>query len=147
MSHSRGGAGDFSRQAQGLPAIVLSLSDVLLRSITSTCSLLRSLDRATCPAPTSSTAAGEARDDDVEDGNNSVDNGLEDGSDSVDDGHEGSTDGAEDGRDLKSWSERVHMEKCQTITYARDDGTHSGVLTCIYACLLCDVFVGALALM
>lgn len=110
MSHSRGECWRFQSSSQGLPAIVLSLSNVLLRSITSTCSLLRSLDRATCPAPTSSTAAGEARDDDVEDGNNSVDNGLEDGSDSVDNGHEGSTNGAEDGRDLKRWSERVLME-------------------------------------
>jgi hypothetical protein len=57
----------------------------------------RSLDRTCClvAATTSTSAAGKAGDDDVEDGDDSVDDGLEDGTDSVDDSHQGSADGAE----------------------------------------------------
>lgn len=51
-------------------------------------SLLVSLDRTCRPASSTTATAGQARDDDVEDGDNAVDNGLEDCSDSVDDGHE-----------------------------------------------------------
>ena len=53
-------------------------------------------------AATTSTA-GKARDDDVEDGDDSVDNSLEDGTDAVDDSHQGSADGLEHRLDL-GWS-------------------------------------------
>jgi hypothetical protein len=63
----------------------------------------RSLDRTCClvAATTSTSAAGKAGDDDVEDGDDSVDDGLEDGTDSVDDSHQGSADGAEHRGDLQ----------------------------------------------
>jgi hypothetical protein len=51
-------------------------------------------------AATTSTA-GKARDDDVEDGDDSVDDGLEDGTNSVDDSHQGSADGAKHRGDLE----------------------------------------------
>lgn len=60
----------------------------------------RSLDRTCRLAATSASTAGKARDDDVEDGDDSVDDGLEDGTDSVDDGHQGSADGLEHRLDL-----------------------------------------------
>jgi hypothetical protein len=50
---------------------------------------------------TSTSTAGEARDDDVEDGDDSVDDSLENGTDSVDDSHQGSADGAEHRGDLE----------------------------------------------
>lgn len=46
------------------------------------------------------TAAGEAADDDVEEGDNSVDDCGAGSADGVDDGHEHIADGAEDGLDL-----------------------------------------------
>lgn len=45
--------------------------------------------------------AGEARDDDVEQGDNSGDDGLQDGPDAVDDGHQTGADGLEDGFNLR----------------------------------------------
>lgn len=61
----------------------------------------RSLDRTGRLAAAASTStAGEARDDDVEDCDDSVDDGLEDGTDSVNDGHQGSANGAEHRGDL-----------------------------------------------
>lgn len=63
----------------------------------------RSLDRTCRLAATSTSTAGKAGDDDVEDGDDSVDNGLEDGTDSVDDSHQGSADGLEHRLDLR-WS-------------------------------------------
>ena len=50
---------------------------------------------------TPAAAAGEARDDDVEDGDNGSNNGLQDGPDAVDDGHEACADGLEDGFNLR----------------------------------------------
>jgi hypothetical protein len=47
-----------------------------------------SLDGACCPASATASATGEARDDDIKHGDDSVDDGLEDGSNSVDNGHE-----------------------------------------------------------
>lgn len=48
----------------------------------------------------SALAAGEAGDDDVEDGDDAGDDGLQHGADAVDDGHEAGADGLEDGFDL-----------------------------------------------
>lgn len=45
-------------------------------------------------------AAGQAADDDVEEGDNAVDDGSAGGADGVDNGHEHIADGAEDGFDL-----------------------------------------------
>lgn len=61
------------------------------------------LDCRSTTAPTFSTvAAGEARDDHVDDSDNTADDGMADGADSVDDSHETATDSAEDALDL--WS-------------------------------------------
>ena len=58
------------------------------------------LDR-TCPTPTpSTTATGQAGDDDVEDRNDAGDDCLEDRADAVDNGHEASPNGLKDGLDL-----------------------------------------------
>lgn len=46
------------------------------------------------------TAAGEARDDDVEEGDDAVNDGGQDSADAVDDGHEDIADRAEDGFEL-----------------------------------------------
>ncbi len=43
----------------------------------------------------SATAAGEARDENVEEGSDGTDYALEDGSNTIDDGHEAGTDGSE----------------------------------------------------
>ena len=51
---------------------------------------------------TTGAVAGEAADDDVEDGDDAVDNGLEDAGNAVDDGHDGSADGLEDRLDLQA---------------------------------------------
>ncbi|KAM9882151.1 hypothetical protein VDGL01_03675 [Verticillium dahliae] len=59
-------------------------------------------------APATAAAAGEARDDDVEEGDDAADDGVEDVADAGDDGCEAVSDGAEDGLDLGrkegSWS-------------------------------------------
>lgn len=68
----------------------------------------RRLDCARCGAgaahtmsPASAAAsAGQAADDDVEEGDDAADDGLEDGADAVDDGHEDGADRSEDGFDL-----------------------------------------------
>lgn len=44
--------------------------------------------------------AGEAADDDVEDGHDAVEDGFEDVADAVDDGHDAGADGLEDRLDL-----------------------------------------------
>lgn len=47
------------------------------------------------PSPMSScSAAGEAGDDDVEEGDDAVDNGRQDGTNAVDDGHQHRADGS-----------------------------------------------------
>lgn len=51
-------------------------------------------------AASTSATAGEAGDDDVEDGDDAVDDGVEDGANSVDDGHEAGADGSEDALNL-----------------------------------------------
>ena len=52
--------------------------------------------------PTSSTAAAcQAGDNDVEQANNCADDSLEDGSDAINDGHKACPDGLEDGFDLE----------------------------------------------
>lgn len=66
-----------------------------------------SLDRACRLASTSTSAAGEARDDDVKDGDDSVDDSFEGGADGVDDSHQGRADGPEYGRDLALLSDAV----------------------------------------
>ena len=59
------------------------------------------LDSAPTTSPTPTAAsAGEARDDDVEEGDDAGDNGLEDGTDAVHNGHEAGADGLQDGLDL-----------------------------------------------
>ena len=94
-------------------------------------SLLCSLDRARrAPASSTAAAAGEAGDDNVKDGNDSVDDGLEDGADAVDDGHEGSADCAEHAGDLDMTSQgdvslgQEAVLCSQDRTYAGDDSTH-----------------------
>lgn len=53
--------------------------------------------------PTSSaTSAGQARDNDVEEGDDAGNNGLENGADTVNDGHETCPDGLEDRLDLSN---------------------------------------------
>lgn len=54
----------------------------------------------TAPRP-ASPAAGQTRDDDVEEADDGADDGLQDGADAVDDGHQAGADGAEDGFDLR----------------------------------------------
>lgn len=57
----------------------------------------------TDPAASSSSAsavAGEAADDDVEDGHDAVEDGFEDVADAINDGHDAGADGLEDGLDL-----------------------------------------------
>ncbi len=51
-------------------------------------------------------AAGEAGDDDVEDGDDAVDDGVEDAADGVDNGHEAVADGLEEGFHLR-WESRL----------------------------------------
>ena len=51
-------------------------------------------------APAAAPAARQARDDDVEEGDDGVDDGCAGGADGVHDGHEAVADGAEDGLDL-----------------------------------------------
>jgi hypothetical protein len=63
-------------------------------------------------ATAATAAAGEARDDDVEDANNAVDDSGQHGADAVDDGHQAVADGAEDGLELEfeevsGWTSRV----------------------------------------
>lgn len=53
----------------------------------------------TTPAPRAS-LAGQAADDDVEDGDDAVQDGTEDGADGVDDAHQASADSVEDAGDL-----------------------------------------------
>jgi len=67
--------------------------------------------RAPCaPAGSSAVAAaGEAANDDVEDGEDTVNDGVDDGGDGAEDGHDGTSDGLEKGPD------------------AGDDGTHFDV--------------------
>jgi hypothetical protein len=52
-------------------------------------------------ATAATAAAGEAGDDDVEDGDDAVDDGGQHGPDAVDDGHQAVADGAEDGFELE----------------------------------------------
>jgi hypothetical protein len=52
------------------------------------------------PAPASSAAAGQARDDDAEEGDDGVDDGLQSGGNGVNNGHDAVADRAEDGLDL-----------------------------------------------
>lgn len=58
------------------------------------------LDRTSPMSTTSTAAAGQAGDDDVEEGNDAGDDGLQDGSDAIHDGHEASADGLQDGPEL-----------------------------------------------
>jgi len=58
-----------------------------------------------------SATAGQAADDDVEDGQNAVDDGIENGGDGVHDGHESATDGLEDGFDLPMVSARIEEQR------------------------------------
>ena len=55
-------------------------------------------------SPASSTTAGEAGNDDVEESNNAVDDGSEDGSDAIHNSHEACADGLEDAANLGSVS-------------------------------------------
>jgi hypothetical protein len=57
-------------------------------------------------------SAGEARDDDIENGDDAGDDGFQDGTNTVDNGHQAAADGAKDGFN------------------ARDDSTHCGYLIC-----------------
>lgn len=81
----------------------------------------------------STSTAGKARDDDVEDGDDSVDDGLENGTDSVDDSHQGSADGAEHRGDLELGQSLTCV--IQGRTYARYDGTHCDM--CESVCFMC----------
>jgi hypothetical protein len=56
--------------------------------------------RSTLP-PASAAAAGQARDDDVEQGDDGVDDGLQSGGNGVNNGHDAVADRAEDGLDLR----------------------------------------------
>lgn len=51
------------------------------------------------PSSTTATAAGQARNEDVEEGNDGTDNALEDGSNTVHNGHKASADGVEEALD------------------------------------------------
>jgi hypothetical protein len=51
--------------------------------------------------PPASLAAGQARDDDAEEGDDGVDDGLASGGDGVNNRHDAVADGAEDGLDLR----------------------------------------------
>ena len=78
---------------------------ILLNRVSRTGSVVgRRLDMA-CPrsgvtATTTSLAAGEAGDDDIEERGNGSDDGREDTCDTVDNGHETSSNGLEEGLDL-----------------------------------------------
>jgi len=58
------------------------------------------LDRTSPMSTASAAAAGQARDDDVEERNDACDDGLQDRTDTVNDGHKASADGLQDGPDL-----------------------------------------------
>lgn len=63
-----------------------------------------------CSSPPSSTvAAGEARNDHIEEGDDTVDDRFADCADSIDDAHEAGTDGVEDALDTRYNS--THLEK------------------------------------
>jgi hypothetical protein len=87
---------------------------------------------ASTAAPTTSTAAaGEAADDDVEQSDDAADDGGQDTADSVDDGHEDAADGTEDARDLEIVLDGVYGNatregngKMGNGTYARNYSTH-----------------------
>ncbi|KAL8810363.1 MAG: hypothetical protein Q9223_002496 [Gallowayella weberi] len=57
-------------------------------------------DPTSSPSPSSAATTGEARDDDVEEGDNAVDDGFQNVADSVDDSHDAGADGLEDRFDL-----------------------------------------------
>lgn len=56
--------------------------------------------RSTSASSATTATAGEARDDDVEEGGNGADNGLQDGGNAVNDGHQAGADGLAEGFDL-----------------------------------------------
>jgi hypothetical protein len=86
---------------------------------------------------TSTSTAGEARDDDVEDGDDSVDDSLENGTDSVDDSHQGSADGAEHRGDLEFWLVTdIVQSRARRLT---QDTTAPIVFVCM--CVMCFVCV------
>ena len=60
--------------------------------------------RAAATPPTAAATAGEARDDNVEEGDDGADDGLKHGADAVDDGHQAGTDGAEERGNLRRLS-------------------------------------------
>ena len=57
-----------------------------------------------------STSAGQAADDDVEEGNNGIDNGLEDSGNGVNNCHDAVADGPEDG--LDAGNDGAHVDGC-----------------------------------
>lgn len=63
-----------------------------------------SLDRRSSPTTPTTEPAGQAGNENIEDGDDAADDGVEDGTDGINNGHEASTDGAEDTRDLLSVS-------------------------------------------
>ena len=82
-----------------------------------------------CPLSAATASAGEAADDDAEEGDDGVDDCLKTSSDGVDNGHDAVSDGAE----LESVLGTVCVGRQVRDTYdrldARDDGTHdSGVV-------------------
>jgi hypothetical protein len=71
------------------------------------------------PPARASTSAGQAADDDVEEGNNGIDNGLEDSGNGVNNGHDAVADGPEDGLDLYSLLVTMSWEKGRLVNVRR----------------------------
>jgi len=64
---------------------------------------------------TSSASAGQARNDDVEEGDDGVDDSGADGADGVDDGHEAVADRAEDGFNARNYG--THIGGCVVLIW------------------------------
>jgi len=78
--------------------------------------------------PAAAVATGEARDDDVKEGHDTINDGGEDGADAVDDGHQARADGLADGFKL---AEVVLVRAWKHVCMKTDagyDGTHGVVI-------------------
>jgi hypothetical protein len=69
-------------------------------------------------SPVSAVATSEACNEDIEEGDDTVDDGFEDCADGVDDAHEAGTDGAEDALDL--WIVSTSLKERHASTWQED---------------------------
>ena len=92
-------------------------------------------------AATTAAAAGEAVDDDAEEGGDGVDEAAEDAGNAVDDCHDTGADGAEHALDLRRMLEYIRLSEVEVVvrkTYARNDGSHfEGLVVICLSGLVC----------